>query len=385
EMALGTALLVSAGLLLHSFLNVMSADRGYEVERVLAVDLSLFGPRYESGESRIQFYREVTANVRAIPGVLAAGTISDLPATAGSSGASQTIFHSTDTDFQGLVLARPVAMIRSVTTGYFAASGTTLRAGRFLTDHESVLVAVVSESLVKSLWPGEKPEAVIGRTFRQGHVNRPLVTIAGVVKDVRPGSADGDVPPIVYRPHGQWASGPAALVVRTAQEPAGLAPAVRAAIRKMDSNLPIPAIRTMTEIVSATVAQRRFQMMLISLFAVVALLLGAVGVYGVVSYSVASRTRDIGLRIALGAMESDVMRWVFSNGMRPVVIGLVIGLLGAVAIGRMLQSQLFGVSPTDPLSFGVVILVLLLTSGLACYLPARRAARLDAIVALRHG
>jgi len=384
EVALGTALLVTAGLLLHSFINVMNADRGYHVERILSVDLSLFGPRYDSGESRVQFYRELAASVRAIPGVLAAGAISDLPATAASSGASRTIFQSTDTDFQGLVLKRPVAMVRSVTAGYFAASGTTLRAGRFFNEHEPVLTAVISESLVRNLWPREKLPAVIGRTFRQGQVTGPLITIAGVVEDVRPASGDGDPPVIVYRPHEQWASGPAALVVRTVQEPAMLAPAVRNAIRKMDSSLPIPAIRTMREIVSTAVAQRRFQMMLTSLFAIVALLLGAVGVYGVVSYSVTCRTRDIGLRIALGAMKSDVMRWVFSNGMRPVLIGLVIGLVGAFAIGIMLRSQLFGVSPADPASFGVVVLVLLLTSGVACYLPARRAAQLDATAALRH-
>ncbi len=384
EMALGTALLASAGLLLHSFVNVMRADRGYDVERVLAVDLSLFGQRYDSGQSRIAFYRDLTENLRAIPGVLAAGAISDLPAAAGSSGASRTIFHSTDTDFQKMALARPVAMVRSVTAGYFAASGTALRAGRFFTGQEPVLVALISESLAKSLWPRENPAAVVGRTIRQGNVTGPLITVAGVVEDVRSGAADREVPPIIYRPHDQWASGPATLVVRTAQDPSAVAPAVRAAIRKMDSALPIPAMRTMREIVSAAVAQRRFQMMLTSLFACVALLLGAVGVYGVVTYSVACRTRDIGLRIALGAMKGDVMRWVFSNGMRPVVIGLVAGLAGAVAIARVLQSQLFGITPTDPVSLGGVALVLLLTSGLACYLPARRAARLDPMIALRH-
>jgi putative ABC transport system permease protein len=384
EIALGTALLASAGLLLHSFVNVMRADRGYDVERVLAVDLSLFGQRYDSGQSRIAFYRNLTENLRAIPGVLAAGAISDLPAAAASSGASRTIFHSTDTDFQSLVLARPVALVRSVTAGYFAASGTALRAGRFFTGRDSVLVALVSESLAKNLWPRESPASVVGRTIRQGNVTGPLITVAGVVEDVRSGAADRKTPPIIYRPHDQWASGPATLVVRTAHEPAAVAPAVRAAIRKMDPALPIPAIRTMREIVSAAVAQRRFQMVLTSLFACVALLLGAVGVYGVVTYSVACRTRNIGLRIALGAMKGDVMRWVFWDGMQPVVIGLVIGLAGAVAIAGVLQSQLFGITPADPVSLGGVAFVLLLASGLACYLPARRAARLDPIVALRH-
>jgi putative ABC transport system permease protein len=205
-----------------------------------------------------------------------------------------------------------------------------------------------------------------------------------VVEDVRPGVVDRELPPFIYRPHKQWASGHATLVVRTAQDSAVLAAAVRAEIRRMDPSLPIPAVRTMQEIVSASVAQRRFQMILTSLFAFLALLLGAVGVYGVVSYSVACRTRDIGLRIALGAMRSDVMRWVFSNGMQPVVIGLLAGAAGAVAIASALRGLLFGITPTDPLSFSSVVLVLLLTSGLACYLPARRAAALDPMTALRH-
>jgi putative ABC transport system permease protein len=204
------------------------------------------------------------------------------------------------------------------------------------------------------------------------------------VEDVRPGAADREPAPLIYRPYDQWASGPMTLVVRTARESAELVPAARAAIRKMDPNLPIPDIRTVKEIVSASVAERRFQMILTSLFGLVALLLGAVGVYGVVSYSVACRTRDIGLRIALGAMRADVMRWVFAKGMQPVLIGLVAGLVGAVAIARAARSLLFGITPTDPLSLGAVIAVLLLASGLACYLPARRAAALDPITALRH-
>ena len=384
EMTLGTALLASAGLLLHSFVNVMGADRGYRIERLFAVDLSLFGQNYSSGESRIVFYRQVAENIRALPGIMAAGAISELPAESGASGASRTIFYAADKNFQSLVLARPVAMIRSVTTGYFAASGTVLRAGRFLTARERAPVALISESLQRRLWPRDAPVAVLGRTLRQGDVAGPLITVAGVVEDVRPGALDRESPPLIYRPYDQWASGPMTLVVRTAREPAELVPAARAAIRKMDPNLPIPDIRTLKEIVSASVAERRFQMILTSLFGLVALLLGAVGVYGVVSYSVACRTRDIGLRIALGAMRSDVMRWVFAKGMLPVLIGLFAGLAGAIAIARAARSLLFGITPTDPLSLGAVIAVLLLASGLACYLPARRAAALDPITALRH-
>jgi putative ABC transport system permease protein len=384
EIALGTALLASAGLLLHSFVNVMSADRGYRTERLFAVDLSLFGQNYSSGESRVVFYRQVAENIRALPGITAAGAISELPATSGATGASRTIFYPADKDFQSLVLARPVAMIRSVTTGYFAASGTALRAGRFLTAQERAPVALISETLRKRLWPRDAPAAVLGRALRQGDVTGPLITVVGVVEDVRPGAVDREPTPLIYRPYDQWASGPMTLVVRTAREPAELIPAARAAIRKMDPNLPIPDIRTLKEIVSASVAERRFQMILTSLFGLVALLLGAVGVYGVVSYSVACRTRDIGLRIALGAMSADVMRWVFTKGMRPVLIGLLAGLVGAVAIARAARSLLFGITPVDPLALGAVIAVLLLTSGMACYLPARRAAALDPITALRH-
>jgi putative ABC transport system permease protein len=384
EIALATILLASAGLLLHSFVRVMNTDRGYDVERVLTADLSLFGNRYEPGEARAAFYATLLENVRALPGVLAAGAISNLPALSSSDGASRAIFYRTDTDFQSLVLARPVAMIRGVTEGYFAASGNVLRAGRLLTPDEPVPTALISESLANRLWPDKPLTAVAGQQFRQGDIRGPLITVAGVVADAHPGGLDREPPPTIYRPYKQWASGPMTIVVRTAQEPAALAGALRAEVWKLDPNLPIAAVRTMREIVSSTVAERRFQMTLTMLFAAVALLLGALGVYGVVSYSVACRTRDIGLRMALGALRSDVMRWVFAGGMRPVLIGLAAGLVSAIAIARTLRSVLFQVGPADSLSLGLVVFVLLLTSALACYLPARRAAGMDPVIALRH-
>jgi putative ABC transport system permease protein len=384
EIALGTALLASAGLLLHSFVQLMRADRGYEIERTLAVDLSLSGARYSAGEDRISFYRELVAGARAIPGVQAAGAISELPASPGVSGASRAIFYASDTDYERVVLSRPVAMIRSVTTGYFPASGTRVRAGRLFNDDERTQVALISESLANRLWPQEQPSAVVGRTLRQGNVTGPLITVVGVVGDVLPGAIDREASHLIYRPYEQWASGPMTLLVRTAREPGALSEAVRAGIRRLDPNLPIPVFRTMREIVAESVAPRRFQLLLTVLFAFVALLLGAVGVYGAVRYSVASRTRDIGLRIALGAMRSQVLRWVFSNAMPPVLIGLAAGLAAAIASARVLRGLLYGISPVDPVSLGAVVLVLLATSGLACYFPARRASRLDPTVALRH-
>jgi predicted permease len=383
EMALATVLLASAGLLLHSFVKLMGADRGYDVQRVLAVDLSLFGQRYSSATARGAFYGELLDQVRGLPGIVQAGGVSHLPASS-AKGASPVIFHAADADFQQLVLARPVAMVRSVTDGYFVASGTALRAGRFLTNNEPTLAAVISESLASRMWPGEPSASIVGRQLRQGSVSGPLINVVGVVADEHPGGLDREHLPGIYRPYAQWASGPMTLVIKTEQEPATVARAVRAEIRRMDPNLPISAMRTMREIVSSAVAQRRFQMALTSLFALVALLLGAVGLYGVVSYAVARRTREIGLRMALGALRTTVMRAVFASGMRPVLIGLAVGVAGAIAIAGMLRHVLFGVSPTDPLALGSVALLLLLTSGLACYIPARRAAALEPIVALRH-
>ena len=383
QMTLGAALLASAALLLHSFVNVMGTDRGYSVERILSVDLGLFDARYAPGPRRVAFFRELTQRIQALPGVQSAGAIGGLPANSGAAVASQTIFYATDRNPPAVAMQRPVALIRSVTPGYFAASGATLRAGRFFNETEPLPAAIISESLAKRLWPGEPLQGIPGHLFRHGDFNGLPVTVAGIVADTRPGALDRELPPEVYRPQAQRAGGAMSLVIRTAQEPAALASAVRSEIRKMDPNLPIPGIRTMREIISQTVAERRFQMALTLLFALAALGLGAIGIYGVVSFSVACRTRDIGLRIALGALRGDVMRWVFGIAFRPVLAGLAAGMFAAVMIGRAMRGLLYGIAPTDPISLGLVALVLLLTAMLACYLPARRAARLDPMTALR--
>ena len=384
QMTLATLLLGVSALLLHSFVRISVADRGYETDGVLTVDLSLFGSRYSAGESRVAFYEDVTQRVRALPGVMSTGAISDLPALATGSGGSRTIFREDDQPpFQRLMLTRPIARLRSVTTGYFAASGTPLRAGRPFDSNEQELVALMSESLVRRLWPQEPVSSVVGRRVRQAaDLNAPLIQIVGVVGDVRPGPM-GEAPFIFYRPHPQWASGPMSLVVRTEGDPESIVSSVRSAIRAIDANLPIAEIRTMREVVASTIAERRFQMLLISLFGAVALLVGAVGLYGVVSYSVACRTGEIGLRIAVGAARGDLMRWVFVSGMRPVIGGLAVGLGGAVAVAVILRSLLFEISPADPLSLGTVVGVLVAVSCLACYLPARRAAGIDPMVTLR--
>jgi putative ABC transport system permease protein len=382
QIALGTALLASAGLLLHSFVRLARADRGYEVERTLALDLALPGASYSTKEQRVAFFRLLTENIRGLPGVEAVGAISELPAM-GVSG-SQAIFYQTDNDFQSVVLQRPAAGQRSVSSGYFSASLTPLKAGRFFTEQDQTPVAVISESLVKRLWPNDPLNNVIGRAIREGGVQGPLVVIVGVVGDVRRGSVEGELPPQLYRPHHQRDSGGMSVVVRTSGEPAALAPSLRSEVGKLAPNLPIRTVRPMKEIVSTSIAQRRFEMLLTSAFAVISLLLGVIGVYGVVSYSVANRTRDIALRMALGATPREMIRWVLAHGLRPVFIGAFAGLLGAVAIATSLRSLLFAVEPTDPLALVTVALILLCASLLACYLPARRASGLNPADLLRN-
>lgn len=384
EMALATVLLASGSLLLHSFVNVMSSDRGYDVDNVLTADLSLFGDRYQSAQARGAFYDDLVARIRTLPGVSAAGAINNLPAVSSTDGPSQPVLLPEDTDFQSVVLLRPVAMIRAVTPGYFVASGTAIRAGRSFTDNESQLVGIISETLAEKLWPGASPADVIGRRVRSGNLQRPPIEVIGVAADAQPGGMDRDPAAAIYRPYPQWASGPMTLVVRTTQDPAQLASAVKQEIRRLDANLPIASMQTMRDIVWTSVAQRRFQMTLTSVFAIVALLLGVVGVYGVTNYAVLARTRDIGVRLALGAHRGEVMRWAFAAGIRPVLLGLAVGLVGAAMAGNLLQAALFGVSAIDPVSFGVVGVVLLSTAGVACYVPARRASRIDPMLALRH-
>ena len=225
--------------------------------------------------------------------------------------------------------------------------------------------------------------SIVGRRVRQASdVNAPLIRIVGIVGDVRPGTMD-DTSLMYYRPYPQWASGPMSLVVRTAGDAESLVQPVRSTVRAVDPNLPIADIRTMRDVIQSTVGERRFQMILTSLFAGVALLVGSIGLYGVVSYSVACRTREIGLRIALGAARGALMRWVLVHGLVPVLSGLVAGLGGAVAIAFSLRSLLFEISPADPLSLASVAGVLIVAACLACYLPARRAAMVDPMTALR--
>lgn len=385
EMALATVLLSAGALLFHSFVNVMNTDRGYEIDGLLTADLSLAGQRYQSPGAQGAFYDDLLQRVRALPAVVAAGAINNLPAVSASDGPSRAILLPEDTNFQAVVLVRPVALIRSVTPGYFAASGSALLAGRLFSDVEPQLVAIISESLAARLWPGVPAAGAIGRDLRQGgNLSSPLVSVVGVVADAKPGGLDRDPVAAIYRPYAQWPSSSMTIVARTANDPAASAGAIKAEIRRLDPDLPISAMRTMREVVSSTVSQRRFQTTLMLLFALVALLLGIVGVYGVTNYAIGSRTRDIGVRLALGADRWAVMRWAFAIGFRPVLLGLAAGLVAALVSANAIRAALFGITSFDPISLAFVSATLLATASAACYFPARRAAAIDPVTALRH-
>jgi putative ABC transport system permease protein len=257
-----------------------------------------------------------------------------------------------------------------------------LRAGRAFTDQEPASVAIISEGLANSLWPGAALSSVVGRGIRRDPAD-PIMRVVGVVGDVRADALDRDPHVTLYHPLGQDVRNGMTIVVRTTRDPLAAVSAVRAAVSDLDPNLPIAAIRTMSDVVSASLAERRFQMSLVTLLALLALVLAVVGIYGVTSYTVMRRTREIGLRVALGAQQGDVLRSVLVEGLRPVFVGLVLGVVGGQIGAQWIRAALFGIDPLDPAALGGVACVLLLTATLACYLPARRAALVEPLTALR--
>jgi putative ABC transport system permease protein len=377
EVALSVMCLAVGGLLLRSFVQLMHVDRGFQAEHAITVKLGLPAVRYPSQADTARFVRALVENVRSQPGVVEVGESNMLPLE--GEGNNNLVA----TEGSNVPLAdRPLADFRSANADFFHSMGIPLLEGRTFRECDGQrLVAAVSASLAHRMWPHADP---IGKRFHQGDDRQPWIEVVGVVGDVRGASLQKAPNPTAYLPYWQRNQHSVGLVVRTAMDPSAAVAAVRGAIRTLDRELPIPRFETLGQLVDDSVAQRRFQLDLVLLFALAALAAATLGVYGVISQSVAQRTNEIGIRMALGASAASVWRLVLRQGLAPVSAGLAVGLAESLAAGRLLSGLLFGVRPTDPLVLGAVALALLAAAASACYLPARRATRVDPLVALRY-
>ncbi len=373
ESALSILLLVAAGLLLASFFRVAGIRKGFAVRHLLTVGLQLPTTRYHTGAQRQEFWRQALAAARALPGVRSAALIDTLPLGGNNDVNSITVPGDTRP-----ITEQPLANWRRISPSLFSVLKIPILAGRNLTaadaGHHRVLVSAAS---ARAAWGQRDP---IGQTFRRSGGNPPLYTVIGVVANMHAVSllSSGLV---VYRWYG--GNNQESLVLRTDLPAATIGPELRRAIWTIDPAIPVESLRSMRQIVAATLAPRRFQMLLVVLFAAAALLLVCLGIYGVVSYSVARRSPEIGLRMALGAGAPDLYRLIFLTGLQPVVLGLAAGVVAALALSRVLGSLLFGVSPFSPLLYAAAAGGLLLVAAAACWLPARRAVRIAPSLALR--
>jgi predicted permease len=377
EVALSAALLVAAGLLIGSLVRILSIDQNFQASNVLTASLNLPGTKYDDTKKRAEFFDRLLPAVQGLPGIQAAGIISTLPLE----GDTWVDMITKDDDHRPL-FQRPVANYRFISPDYFAALGIPIRAGRgFQLADRNWAVVVVTATTAARIWPGSN---AIGQHMRRSNEKEPMAEVVGVVADTRTGMK-GDAPPLmVYMPYWMQLGSEATLAIRTAQQPDAAARVVRNAIWSVDSELPVPEMKTMQRIISDAVSERRFQTTLLAGFALAALLLAVVGIYGVISYSVNRRRNEIAIRMALGARASDVNRMVLAQGMRPVAVGLVIGMAVALALGRLVQALLFQIRPSDPLVLAGVVLVLSAAAALACFAPARRATRVDPAISLRY-
>jgi predicted permease len=380
EVGVSAVCLIAGGLLVHSFWKLLQVDGGFAATRVLTIDVSLPVQRYSTPLARSTFIRTALEHMQALPGVVAAGVSNKLPLT--GEGGNAALWHDRATVVSESILGD----IRPVNADYFRTMTIPLRQGRLFSDADRDRnLAVVSAVAAARLWPGEDP---IGKQFHIGAL-RPPIQVVGVVGDVRGVSLDRPPSPTVYLPYQQSVIPPSAnsmdlvIVARTAAAPMTVSASLRALIRSLNPELALPEIRTMDDVVTESFGQRRFQMALVLLFAAGATLLASLGIYGVVSYAVGQRTNEIGIRLALGALPADIRRLVVSQGFVPVLIGLGAGVLASGGMGRLLGTLLFGVTPTDPLTLTVVVIVFVTVALAAMYVPTRRAIRVDPLQTLR--
>jgi putative ABC transport system permease protein len=380
QVALTLVLLAGAGLLLNSLLRLQRVESGLQPENVTVAALVIPQSRYPTAASQIEVYRRLLEGVGARAGILAVGVGFPGPLRGGNASGTFTI--------EGRRTAHPsdqaFANLGSVSGGFFRAMGIPLVAGRTFADSDgagAAPVAIASAAMARQYWPGENP---IGKRLRfDDDPKAPWATVVGIVGDVRQLGLDQDAPPILYMPYQQFPLPFTNLSIRSTATAGAIASLIRAELAAIDPDLPPGDVRPLQAVLDGSIAQPRFRAMLLTAFALVALLLATVGVYGLVSYSVVQRTREIGIRMALGARPTQVLGQIMREGLLLAVAGVALGLLGALLAARVLATFLFGVGAADPLTFGAVALLLLAVACLATYVPSRRALQVDPVSALR--
>ncbi len=386
EVALSVLVLIGAGLLVKSFLRLREVNPGFDPRHVLTTSLSLGVARYPQGEQQRDFFQKILQRIRALPGIESAGVINPLPFGGSSSSNTFTIEGRPPLD-PG---ETPHSYYRAISPDYFRTMGIPLLKGRAFTERDvkdQPPVLIINETLARRFFAGEDP---LGKRIIIGfdpidNPNSPPREIVGVVGDVRHAGLDVKSGAEYYVPYLQAPERNMDLVVRaTPGSPPSTAASIRSAIREVDKDQYIPDIQPMEQLLAESVARRRFSMLLTGLFAALALTLAAVGIYGVISYSVTQRTHEIGVRIALGARTQDVLRLVVGQGMILTSIGVAVGVAVALVVTRVMVSLLYGVSATDPTTFAGISLLLTMVALVACYIPARRATKVDPMVALRY-
>lgn len=379
QLAVALVLFIGAGLLLRSFVQLISIPPGFDARGVLTARVSLPLAVYQKPEQRVAFYRQLEQRLAAIPGVASAGLATILPLQGSNWGTVVEIEGRPRTTLAD----GPPLDVAEVTPGYFSSLHIRLLQGRSLDardTQESTHFLVANQAFVRTYFPGED---AIGKRMQLGG-DKGAWTLVGVIEDSKQHGLATPVDPELFLPLVSWNAPEINTVLRTANDPVALVPAVRSIVSELDRNLPLFSVETMDSLLSSQVASQRFNAALLGGFAVFALLLAALGIYGVMAYAVGQRTHEIGVRIALGAAPNTVLRMILSRGLWMAVAGLSVGLAASFALTRFLRTLLYGVKPTDPLTFLGVTLLLLSVCFVACWLPARRAMRVDPIVALRH-
>jgi putative ABC transport system permease protein len=382
EIALAVALLAGAGLLINSFIRLQRVDPGFHTTDALTFGVSLPEAIYKTQQSRIQFFDRLLDDLGRLPGVRSAGGVVGLPLTK----LSFTISFTVNGRPEAPAGHEPVLQVRVASPGYFGAMGLPLKRGRLFTSgdvFDAPQVALLTESAAAKYFPNEDP---IGRHIDLGwriDGRRNGGTVVGIVGDVKEVGLDEQSQPEIYLPYDQVGIGTMTFVVRGDLPPASYQRDVEQLVARLDPDLPVSNVRSLDEVISASVAGRRFYMTLLAIFAVAALALAGIGIFGVMSYAVAQQTREIGIRMALGADRDSVVRMVLRQASLVIAIGIALGIAAAAATGRALAGMLFQLAPTDPMTLGAVAVVLATVALLACYLPARRATRIDPIQSLR--